>query len=465
MAIDDNTVYGLTGAQVKELPGKIEAVKGLARELTTADYNYPTSNPTSVALWLLDSGVYYVPVGVDLAQAAGGSIGNSAGVLVIIGKGSTTSRILINDLGTGAVSSITAYSTLLSDGRLVGGTRILNEQNVVDNLASTSTTNPLSANQGKVLKDLVDSLAIRGAGAPTTSTVGQVGTLYEDTTNGDLYICTDATNPYVWEAVGGGSSYTAGDGIDITNDVISATNTGMAKELTTADYDYPTGSPTSVAAWLLAPGLYTAAESVRIRTSTGATLTTTAKKNFIILNGPGTSNKTIVDLSNVDGLNMGITMYYTSTSGSAVGTYRSFLTRDDVVDNLNSISDTNPLSANQGRILNNKISGLSFSTSELDTGATWIDGSTIYKKTFAFSNLTAGGDHAVPHNISNLGVVIKMEGTLYIGGAYWDLPRVTSTSINQTASANVNSTNVTISTGNDAAFDSAYVTLYYTKSS
>lgn len=75
---------------------------------------------------------------------------------------------------------------------------------VNDTLTSTSTSDALSANQGKVLKDLIDSIAIRGAGAPTTSTVGQVGTLYEDTTNGNLYICTDATNPYAWEEVGAG---------------------------------------------------------------------------------------------------------------------------------------------------------------------------------------------------------------------------------------------------------------------
>ena len=87
-------------------------------------------------------------------------------------------------------------------------TMLLTQNDIQNNLSSTSTDKVLSAAQGKVLKDLVDSLAVRGTGAPTTATVGQVGTLYEDTTNGDLYICTDATNPYVWEAVGGGGSIT-----------------------------------------------------------------------------------------------------------------------------------------------------------------------------------------------------------------------------------------------------------------
>lgn len=55
-----------------------------------------------------------------------------------------------------------------------------------------------------VTKGQLDSIAIQNAGAPTTSTVGTVGQLLEDTTNGKLYICTDATNPYVWEEVGAG---------------------------------------------------------------------------------------------------------------------------------------------------------------------------------------------------------------------------------------------------------------------
>lgn len=41
-------------------------------------------------------------------------------------------------------------------------------------------------------------------GAPDGSTYGTVGQLMEDISNGKLYICTDATNPYVWEEVGTG---------------------------------------------------------------------------------------------------------------------------------------------------------------------------------------------------------------------------------------------------------------------
>lgn len=80
---------------------------------------------------------------------------------------------------------------------------------VIDNLTSTSTTDALSANQGRVLNGKIEARVITGNGAPTTATVGNIGTLYEDTTNGKLYQCTaiDTTDPdnpsYTWDEVGG----------------------------------------------------------------------------------------------------------------------------------------------------------------------------------------------------------------------------------------------------------------------
>lgn len=59
----------------------------------------------------------------------------------------------------------------------------------------------------------LDGRVLQNASAPTTATVGTVGQLLEDTTNGKLYICTDATNPYVWEEVGAGG----GSNITMTN--------------------------------------------------------------------------------------------------------------------------------------------------------------------------------------------------------------------------------------------------------
>lgn len=87
------------------------------------------------------------------------------------------------------------------------------------------------------------------------------------TTDAGKFLKADGT----WETVSAGSSYTAGDGIDISaQDVISATNTGKAKVLTTADYNWPTtGTKTAVALWLLPAGSYYAAPTVSVAAAAG----------------------------------------------------------------------------------------------------------------------------------------------------------------------------------------------------
>ena len=50
-----------------------------------------------------------------------------------------------------------------------------------------------------------------------------------------------------------------------------------------------------------------------------------------------------------------------------------------------------------------------YSTTEKDTGYTWIDGSKIYKKTINLNGLPNATTKNVPHGISNLGRIIKQE--------------------------------------------------------
>lgn len=80
-----------------------------------------------------------------------------------------------------------------------------------------------------------------------------------------------------------------------------------------------------------------------------------------------------------------------------------------VVDNLTSTSATNALSANQGKVLNdsitntnNKITTLgTFSTNEVKTGEKWIDGKPIYKKVMQVTP-TDTTSHVMAHNIANI---------------------------------------------------------------
>lgn len=99
--------------------------------------------------------------------------------------------------GSSAPSSTTA-------GEQIGMLYIDDSTNDIYQLANIDDTDPSNPVYTWAKLPKATDYVISGAGAPTTATVGTVGLLYEDTTNGDLYQCTDATNPYVWEQVGGG---------------------------------------------------------------------------------------------------------------------------------------------------------------------------------------------------------------------------------------------------------------------
>lgn len=211
-----------------------------ATELTSADYDYPDDNPDGVALWRLDGGLYYVDGTTRVYSNNITSATPAARSTYLLMKNLAPNSQSISIIRQATNTDVPhAYVTNINNGNAIINNKSLGGPTVNDTLTSTSTSQALSANQGKVLKDLVDSIAIRGAGAPTTSTVGQVGTLYEDTTNGDLYICTAVSgSTYTWEEVGAG-----GGGSAVT-------------ELTTSDYNWPTNNPTAIAMWLLNPGIY-----------------------------------------------------------------------------------------------------------------------------------------------------------------------------------------------------------------
>ena len=111
-----------------------------------------------------------------------------------------------------------------------------------------------------------------------------------------------------------------------------------------------------------------------------------------------------------------------------------------------------------------------YSTSEVDTGYTWIDGKEIYKKTLTTTDIPgANGEKALNHDISNLSEVIKVESMgVNSNNRFSPMPqtfnammyssgnlamRITSTQIVLTANSNGSGQN------------KLYITLFYTKSS
>lgn len=152
MAIDDNTIYGLSGAQIKDLPGKINAVKGLAKELTTDDYNWPVATPDGVAMWKLTTGIYSVASGTKIyVTSSDSSTSTYRGLFLLHNNGYQSSYLMVK----GANALMRYWDINISGGTVRESFYIAQP---VDNLNSVSEYVPLSANQGRVLKGMIDAI-------------------------------------------------------------------------------------------------------------------------------------------------------------------------------------------------------------------------------------------------------------------------------------------------------------------
>lgn len=102
-----------------------------------------------------------------------------------------------------------------------------------------------------------------------------------------------------------------------------------------------------------------------------------------------------------------------------------------------------------------------YSTSETNTGYTWVDGKTIYKKTIYISSLPNNTTGYYDHNISNMETPVKIDATLMDSGetSGWAVP------YKMVDLVSVNSTRIEVETLYDFSTYRMYVTIYYTKSS
>ena len=78
-----------------------------------------------------------------------------------------------------------------------------------------------------------------------------------------------------------------------------------------------------------------------------------------------------------------------------------------VVDNLTSTSKTNALSANQGKILNDNITNLTTYSTEEQRIGTWIDGKPIYRKVISKSITDYTGEITVNLGTSNINTFVN----------------------------------------------------------
>ena len=105
----------------------------------------------------------------------------------------------------------------------------------------------------------------------------------------------------------------------------------------------------------------------------------------------------------------------------------------------------------------------SYSTTEVDTGATWINGKPVYKKTVDTGALPNSTSKQISHGVSNLDIVVSLSGSAKGGTTQITLPYVDTTA-NASVGAYVSGDYIRIFTSSDRSdFTTSYVTLYYTK--
>lgn len=165
-------------------------------KLTSADYDYPSNNPDGVALWQLSPGRYNLE-SADVYIDTYNKIRFSAGAQYT--QTFSTGGVIWTNEG-GLTSVLPTGQTF---GKRYNNALVLSYGQITE---YTGSDQWLIMSQNAVT-NFVNSRIMQNSGAPTGSTVGTIGQLIEDTTNGKLYICTDATNPYVWEEVGAGGGY------------------------------------------------------------------------------------------------------------------------------------------------------------------------------------------------------------------------------------------------------------------
>ena len=110
-----------------------------------------------------------------------------------------------------------------------------------------------------------------------------------------------------------------------------------------------------------------------------------------------------------------------------------------------------------------------YSTTEQDTGFTWVDGKKIYKKSIYTGSLpTAGGTTNIDIGVNNLDKIINLQGIVwYSNGITLPLPYASpATNGTSSVSCGINANKqISILAGTDRSGAAGYVTLYYTKTS
>lgn len=397
---NDDGVAGLVPAPATTDVGKFlkadgtwDSAGGGVTELTSADYNWPESNPDGIAIWKLKAGLYYQTSNTKIYVTT--SVASSwSGMYIYVATDDIYANVFYGNINNGWIKS--SYN-ISSGGRLTQTTFLNTAEHLVQT-TGTSTTNVMSQ---KAVTDLLfyNNLTQKvqiGSGADSSS-----GGNSSSIAIGNGSKAKDSNTI----AIGTTASALAGDAICLGRDSSSTASTTNSVAI---------GRLSSV----------TATNAVAI----GARATATQQGQFDISTGTFAWGYNNSNYRLLTGLYDPQSAHDAATKG--------------YVDAISSYSET-----------------------EADTGATWIDGKTIYKKSYQ-QTITANS-RQFNLNITDLYEIVKIEAIWHIGGTLTNgLPTTfaTTSSIND---------NVTVSTyGGTAEITSSgrsgmkgVITIYYTKSS
>lgn len=525
MAIDDNTSYELTGAQVKDLANKIKAKaadnifvgatsaipgsKGLVPAPQAGD---DTKFLSGDGLWKTVS-QYSLPI-ASSSTLGGIKVGNNLTIDPLTGvldaDGSTYTAGNGIDITNDEISIDTSVVAELSDIPTVNDSTITIQKNgaTVDSFTTNAASN-------KTINITVPTTAADVSALPAST---KYGATFELSINSTTYVVTATLKDQDGNTLGTAQTID----LPLESVVVSGSYDSQTKEVVLT---LQNGSTIRFSVADLVSGLQptlTAGSNITIDSSTNTiSATDTTYSNFTgatssaaganglvpapsagdqdkVLSGAGTwvtqsgGGSTYTAGNHIDITNDVISAegYIWGDDAAPATTPASTITSAMIVDGtiqatdiatgvvpIITMTDTDPgegspLAANNFiAVYGDDPSNMNYSLTEAKTGATWIDGSPIYKKTISFGAFPNSTTKSIAHNISNLSLVIKTEGFFYNpnGGVFSPFPQSFSGNSNMysgcASTMVIDATNIRIDCTTNMSGQTAYITLYYTKSS
>lgn len=260
------------------------------KELSSADYNYPTANPDRVALWLLDNGLYTAPAGVMVAASTTSYPWYNTSDKTILVGGSDTVKGIYTFLNgkTDVVTTQVSDGTEADEYTLLKSTQVLQAtgQSTTDTMSQKAITDAIAGGGGggtNNFNQLTNRPEYDGVTMTGDTSIPKVPTATSELTNDSDFITSSAlptVNDAILTITQNGTSkgtFTANDADDTTIALTDTTyNAGSGLDLTDTEFSVDTTT--------IQPKL-TAGSNITIDSDNEISATDTTYSNFVGTDG------------------------------------------------------------------------------------------------------------------------------------------------------------------------------------